>query len=216
MRKVALVVFVALFAAAVFPAGAEAQMRRAGVNTVEITPFVGFSFSNSLSVDVENMTESVKIKDGIGWGVVVDVPLNRTIALEALYTRRSGDFRVNGQADPMLGNGSLEYWHGGARFNLSPNSRGTQAFLLVTLGATVFKSDLPNTDNTTEFSFGGGLGATIPVSDSIGIRLEGRGFGTRTDLTQLGWICGYYTCGLVSSNQYHWNWLLGAGLQFGF
>lgn len=56
----------------------------------------------------------------------------------------------------------------------------------------------------------------IPLSDSIRLRTEFRGFSTRTNPTQLGWICGYYTCDTVVTNQYFWEGELRAGLVFGF
>ena len=34
--------------------------------------------------------------------------------------------------------------------------------------------------------------------------------------TQLSWICGYYTCSTVVTNQYFWEGELRAGIEFGF
>ncbi len=71
-------------------------------------------------------------------------------------------------------------------------------------------------DNQSKFSFGFGVGVKIPVTDSIKLRTEFRGYSTRTDLTSLGWVCGYYTCGTVVTNQYLWEGEARLGVEFGF
>ncbi|NKB89647.1 MAG: outer membrane beta-barrel protein [Acidobacteria bacterium] len=199
----------------------EAEAQRSRRNSVEVTPFVGYRFSNTLTADVNldgvNVSEQVKLKNGVSYGFIVDVPLTDYIGIEALYTRRSADIEVTGLMPAhTVGQGDATYIHGGAKFTLNPYSRGAKWFLAATMGVGQVGTDVPDVDSQSKFSFGFGAGATIPLSDSIGIRTEFRGFSTKTDLTSLGWICGYYTCSLVQGNQYFWEGELRAGIEFGF
>ncbi len=200
----------------------EALAQRSVRNSVEITPFVGYRFSNTLDADVElapgfTVTENVKLKNGISYGFIVDIPMTDYIAIEALWSRRSADVNISGSADEhTVGTGTAQYIHGGARFTLNPYTRGAKWFFAATMGVGVFGADVENVESASKFSFGFGASVSIPLSDSINLRTEFRGFSTKTDLTTLGWICGYYTCGLVEGNQYFWEGELRAGVEFGF
>ena len=202
---------------------AEALAQRGRRNSVELTPFVGFRFSNKLTANVEigpaNVFEEVKLTSGISYGFIIDVPLTDYVAIEGVYSYRKSDIRVTGlQPEHVVGRGSAAYIHGGALFTLNPYSRGAKWFISATVGVGIFGADIPDVDapSSTKFSFGFGAGLKFPLSDRIKLCTEFRGFSTRTDLTQLSWICGYYTCGTVVTNQYFWEGELRAGLEFGF
>lgn len=218
MRKyLPALVLIALVAAIPSEAFAQRSLR----NSVELTPFVGYRFSNTLTVDgnIDEVTVSqdVKFKNGISYGFIVDVPLTDYIALEALYSRRSADIDVTTLGtERTVGSGNATYIHGGAKFLLNPYSRGAKWFIAATMGVGMFDADFEDAESQSKFSFGFGAGVKFPVSDSIAVRTEFRGFSTKTDLTTLGWICGWYTCGLVQGNQYFWEGELRAGLEFGF
>lgn len=214
-----------LLAVIVLSLPSEALAQRSRRNTVEFTPFIGYRFSTSLDADITDpalgfVADQVKLNNGISYGFIVDVPLTDYVALEALYSYRKGDIRVRGgvQGEQIVGRGSAQYIHGGALFTLNPHSRGAKWFLAATLGVGIFGADNPDilSSSQSKFSFGFGAGVKMPLSDSIKFRGEFRGFSTKTDLTTLGWICGWYTCGLVSSNQYFWEGELRAGIEFGF
>lgn len=209
----------------------EALAQRGSRNSVELTPFVGFRFGNSLDVNAPMLLNptaavsgNVKLKDSISYGFVVDVPLNEHIAIEALYTYRKNDISVRSSApEHVVGEGSAKYIHGGLLFTLNPHSRSAMWFLVATLGVGIFGTEqlvaaplTEGVDSQSMFSFGFGAGVKVPLSDSIRLRGEFRGFSTRTDLTTLGWICGYYTCSQVRVNQYFWEGELRVGLEFGF
>ena len=202
----------------------EALAQRGGRNSVELTPFVGFRFSNTLTANVEvipgvGVAEDIKLTNGISYGFIVDVPLTDYVAIEGVYSYRKSDVRVSGfSPEHVVGRGSASYIQGGALFTINPYSRGAKWFISATMGVGIFGADIPdvNVPNSTRFSFGFGAGVKIPLSDSIGLRTEFRGFSTKTDLTSLGWICGYYTCGVVETNQYFWEGELRAGVEFGF
>jgi len=202
----------------------EAIAQRGGRNSVELTPFVGFRFSNTLNANVEvipgiGTSEDIKLTNGISYGFIVDVPLTDYIAIEGVYSYRTSDIRVTGSMpEHVVGRGSASYIHGGALFTVNPYSRGAKWFISATLGVGIFSADIPDVDanSQSKFSFGFGAGVKFPLSDSIKLRTEFRGFSTKTDLTSLGWICGYYTCGTVVTNQYFWEGELRAGLEFGF
>jgi opacity protein-like surface antigen len=151
---------------------------------------------------------------------VLGVPVSDYITIEGQYSYRKGDVRVSGvsMAESIIGQGTASYIHGGAAFTLNPYSRGAIWFLSVNMGVGIFGADVPDrdVDSESKFSFGFGAGVKIPLSDSIKLRTEFRGYSTKTDLTQLGWICGWYTCGTVVSNQYFWEGEARLGVEFGF
>lgn len=217
MRKFLPAIAIALVALTL-PGAVQAQE-----NSVEVTPFVGYRFANSLNVNFEtpigvNINEDITLKNGISYGFVLGVPVSDYITIEGTYSYRSNDIRVKTQNDFVLGDGTAQYIHGGAAFTVNPYSRGARWFLSLSAGVGMFSADNTQfeTDSSTRFSFGFGAGVKVPMSDSIALRAEFRGYSTSTSLTSLGWICGWYTCGLVEGNQYFWEGEARVGLQFGF
>jgi opacity protein-like surface antigen len=202
----------------------EALAQRSSTNKVEFTPFVGYRFSNTLTAEVQvapgvSVFEDVKLTSGVSYGFIIGFPVSDYITIEGQYSYRSSDIQVKGvQPKHVVGTGTASYIHGGAAFTLNPYSRGAKWFLSLNAGVGIFGADVPdmNVDNQSKFSFGFSVGAKIPLSDSIKLRTEFRGYSTRTDLTSLGWICGWYTCGVVQTNQYLWEGEARLGVEFGF
>jgi len=202
----------------------EALAQRGTGNKFEITPFVGYRFTNTLTANVEirpgfTVAEDIKLTSGVSYGFILGLPVSDYITIEGQYSYRKSDIRVEGSMPAaVVGQGTASYIHGGAAFTLNPYSRGAKWFLSVNAGVGIFGADAPDrdVDSVTKFSFGFGVGAKIPLSDSIKLRTEFRGYSTRTDLTQLGWICGWYTCGTVATNQYLWEGEARVGIEFGF
>ncbi len=202
----------------------EALAQRGSTNKVEFTPFVGYRFSNTLTAEVQvgpglSTFEDIKLTSGISYGFVIGFPVSDYITIEGQYSYRKSDIRVEGVMPAhVVGQGTASYIHGGAAFTLNPYSRGAKWFVSLNAGVGIFGADVPDmkVDSQSKFSFGFSVGAKIPLSDSIKLRTEFRGYSTRTDLTQLGWICGWYTCGTVQTNQYLWEGEARLGVEFGF
>lgn len=190
----------------------------------ELTPYGSWKWGNSLNVTVEDdegneVSEDIRLKAAGSFGATLDIYFNPYVAFEALYSYQSSDVeatRVATGEKHIVGTGKIQYLHGGAKFILNPYNRKINGFLLLTAGATIYSDDGPDSNSQTRFSIGAGGGAKFWVSDSVALRLEARGFSTSTDLSQLGWICGYYTCGLTSFSQTYWQGEIKAGVTFGF
>jgi hypothetical protein len=157
----------------------------------------------------------------VSYGLTVDVSVTDNVQLEFLYSRQKSLLEASGVGIPSptkvpLDELNVDYWHGGVVYNWNDPGSAIRPFFLGTLGATVFDPVVEGLDSDTKFSLGFGGGVKFFASDRIGARVEFRGFSTNTDLSQTGWVCGYYNCFLVSGTQSIWQGEFRGGLIIAF
>ena len=83
------------------------------------------------------------------------------------------------------------------------------------MGASHFSPDQDDLSSATRFSFGLGGGVKILPGDRIGIRLQGKIYGTYAS-GNAGMICGGGGCSFGFSGNVMWQAEVSAGLILGF
>ena len=163
MKKLKLLILIALFPTLLFSQG------------VEIVPFAGYMFGGN----IKYVQGKLDVKDGMDYGVSILVPVQALVDVEINYTRMDSRATFRSYSgyplypDQDINNLATNYFQiGGISKFYSSNSK-VSPFGSFSLGATWFSSpDL--TDNVWRFSATLGLGVKIMFSERVGVMLRGR------------------------------------------
>jgi len=139
-------------------------------NAIEIQPYVGFQFGNTLHA----YEGQVKTQDGLDWGGTVNIELRPGVYLELMYSRMETSMQLDryyGISNPPF-DATIQYFHIGGLVEQSIGQVTT--FGVFTLGAVDYNPDLASYSNETQFSIAFGGGVKYFFSDNIGIRLQAR------------------------------------------
>lgn len=177
-------------------------------NAIEIQPYVGFQFGNTLHANEGQL----KTRDGLDWGGTLNFEVRPGVYLELMYSNMKTSMRLDqyfGPTRPSF-DATIQYFHIGG---LAEKSIGqVTPFGLFTLGAVDYNPDLPNYSNETQFSIAFGGGIKYFVTDNIGIRLQARGL-MPLHFAGFGLFCGSGGCsGGAYTSSYTFAGDLTAGL----
>ncbi|NOR14471.1 MAG: outer membrane beta-barrel protein [Candidatus Aminicenantes bacterium] len=169
MTRKAIFIFVLVMALGVLPTSAQ---QNNVWNKFEVTPFVGFHFGGKIRTREGDIT----LKDGAGYGVIVDISVRPGAQVEFLYSHQPTELRLNSfvtGGKEVLFDAAMDYWQIGG---LMEFYRGGMAkpFGVMTLGLTHLNSKEVGASSETRFSFGFGGGVKAQPSKHIGFRAEGR------------------------------------------
>jgi hypothetical protein len=141
----------------------------------EATPYYGFVFAGKLNfVDGE-----MNIKDNPNYGIMLDFELDRRhgLNLELSYDRlnTNATYKKNGQyeSEEDLFDMFIEYYQLGALYD-KPLSKNASAFGFFTGGVARFSPQTDEYGDDYRFAITGGGGVKYFITESIGIRLQGR------------------------------------------
>jgi len=131
----------------------------------EITPLLGYRFSESM-LD-ENTGENIDLEDTSSVGLILSLKKDHSTNYDFLFSRQDTNLRSSSTAangkdlriDYFQLGGTVDYSSG----NLHPFATGG-------IGITRVKAS----SSETNFSLNLGGGFRIPVSENVGLRLEGR------------------------------------------
>jgi opacity protein-like surface antigen len=155
-------------------ASAQAEPPEPHVNNTEVTPFVGFMAGGRFEDPVDSSDRDVK--EDTNFGVILDLNADGPERqYELLYSQEST--QVEG-AVPL--NLDVQYLQIGGIVNFMDNPR-VVPFFGITVGAARFSPDANGMDSETKIAFSIGGGLKIPITDHVGIRLDGRAFITLLD-----------------------------------
>jgi hypothetical protein len=144
----------------------------------EITPFAGYRVGGSFD-DADGQGE-LELAESNAWGLIVNGKVESNTEWEVLYARQSTDVDAS---DILLPQSEfdidVEYLHFGGTY-LFEGER-VRPFVALTIGATRFDPDLAGADARTYFSMSLGAGWKFRLAERVGLRLEGRGYGTLID-----------------------------------
>ena len=138
---------------------------------VEIAPFYGYQFGDSFVVS----RGEVKYDASANWGFTVGVEIEDELKFELMYSRADTklEFRELGSiGQEILFDMSVQYFHGGILYEVDASDR-VRGFFTGSAGVTFFDPE-PDLSGEWKFSFAGGVGVKLFMSDHIGIRLQGR------------------------------------------
>jgi opacity protein-like surface antigen len=180
--------------------------------TIEVTPFVGYSFGGSLQDSVTGT--KLDIKDSESYGGILAYRTSRETTIELLYSHQSTELRAKGPVSTTsLTDLDMDYIHFGGSYVWYPK-RKLRPFIQASLGATLLNPQRADLDSETRFSFGIGGGAKYFFTKNIGLRLDGRALGTLIDNDSAIFCSG--GCTIRVSGSTLWQFEGTLGLIFAF
>ena len=174
----------------------------------EITPFLGYQFGGDVETFYQGAHHDVNINSSENWGVVLSLGLSPMTQIELLYSTQ--DTEADAQRfEDSLGL-KIDYWQVSMLWNFDPDAQ-IQPYVVFGIGGTWLRPD--GFSNTSRFSGNIGGGAKIFFSDSIGLRLEGRFYGTYINSTTS--YCDPFWCYGYNNSLYQFDVSAGLIIRFG-
>lgn len=211
MRRPAELILALLAAAgASAPACAEVAAYR-----VSVTPFIGYrvggQFSNSDTGD------EVDLGNAGSFGLIINAPADYTTEWELFYSRQSAGIDTSTvPIDPDL-NIDISYFQAGGTYVFE--GAPIRPFISAGIGASQFSPDQSQYNSETYFAFSIGAGAHIFPESRVGLRLEGRLFGSVID-SNSNIFCrsneSGASCAIVADGDILWQWEVFAGVTARF
>jgi len=183
----------------------------AAVAEVELTPTVGIRFGGSVETDRNDDT----IDPSASFGLTLDLPLAPEKWISVLWSHQRGEFTASGllqNEDPF--ELDIDYIHAGGVYRPNPGKK-SQPFVMVTAGATWVRPQPAGFSDELGLSAMVGGGAKLAFSPRIGLRLEGRGYLTFTNVTING-TCGGVGCTVRFSSGGIFQFEMLGGVTFSF
>ncbi|MBL8200240.1 MAG: outer membrane beta-barrel protein [Chromatiales bacterium] len=187
---------------------------------VEITPFAGYRLGGQFESSEEGNTTGadIDIDDASSYGLIVNWPSVDNTEWEIYLGRQSTSLGTDGLFDPAVtppAKLDITYLQAGGTYWFEGERAGP--YIVATLGASRFEPDDSSFDAETFFAFGIGGGYKIAPTSRVGLRLEGRVFGSVVDSDEAvfcragGAASG---CLIAVSGSVVWQWEVLAGLVF--
>jgi len=202
-----LVCFFLLFLATLFTS-LDAQ-----AGNFEVTPIIGYAFGGGLEDSTSG--DTLDLADGENYGVVLGLRDKSKAGAfyEFLYSRQSTYLKGDGMSfsgDPHF-DIEIDYFHLGGSYG----SEGETFNPYVSAGVGVTHMSPEWGDSETRFSFSLGGGIKIPLAEHIGLRVEGRGFGTVFDGNS-SIFCVNNRCAVRVKGDVIWQFTGFTGVVFSF
>ena len=174
----------------------------------EITPFLGYQFGGDVTTFYQGEYHDVNINSSENYGVVLSLGLSPVTQIELLYSTQDTKADAS-RFEDSLGL-EIDYWQVSMLWNFDPDSQ-IQPYVVFGIGGTYLRPDGFSSD--LKFSGNLGGGAKIFFSDNIGVRLEGRFFGTYINSTTS--YCDPFWCYGYKNSLYQFDVSAGLIIRFG-
>ena len=174
----------------------------------EITPFIGYQFGGEVETFYQGEYHDVNINSSENWGVVLSLGLSPMTQIELLYSTQ--DTKADAQRfEDSLGL-KIDYWQVSMLWNFDPDAQ-IQPYVVFGIGGTWLRPD--GFSSLSRFSGNLGGGAKIFFNDNIGLRLEGRFYGTYINSTTS--YCDPFWCYGYNNSLYQFDVSAGLIIRFG-
>jgi opacity protein-like surface antigen len=181
----------------------------------EITPFAGYTWGGEFA----NTDGSGKltVKENSSYGVMLDFKQTDESQIELYFSRQATQLEsktsgVYTGTSPLF-DLNIDYYHIGGTALMGEGK--VKPFLVGTIGATRMAPTGSGLDAVTKFSLSLGGGAKIYFTDRIGLRLEGRWFGTFFDGSGQA-FCSSGQCLIKVQGDVFSQFVANAGIIFAF
>jgi opacity protein-like surface antigen len=174
----------------------------------EITPFIGYQFGGDVSTFYQGQYQDVSIDSSENFGVVLSLGLSEMVQLELLYNTQDTTAEAE-RFDDSLGL-NIDYWQLSMLWGFSPDAQ-INPYVVFGIGGTWLRPD--GFSSTSKFSGNIGGGVKIFFSDNIGVRLEGRFYGTYINSTTT--YCDPFWCYGYNNSLYQFDVSAGLIIRFG-
>jgi hypothetical protein len=161
----------------------------AGDRPIEITPFLGYQFGGQ----IQTTQGDVQLNDALNWGGTVGVNLRPGTWAELTYNNQSTQLQLDtgafgGGVEDVL-DVTVHYIHIGGRYDAAHEGR-VVGFGAGGLGITIFDPQSEGFDSETRFSVDLAGGVLAPVSHTVAIRAQIRGWFNVMDTGSTVWCSG--------------------------
>ena len=184
MRKIALVVLLLVVPSSLFAQyrDRDRYRRRYPDNRFELTPSVGYRWGGTIFSDTTSLFgQDVEAASNGTYGLDFGIPLGvSNMKLELMVNRQDTNLTTGGglfAPNDRIADFHVTYYHAGLMIPFS-ESRNTTPFIVVSAGVGSLDPDIRGVSPSNRFSASAGIGVKVPVSDSFGVRVEGRGYFT--------------------------------------
>jgi opacity protein-like surface antigen len=205
-------------------APASAQVR------VEISPFVGWVFSDGVSGDATlspadgQIYDRIDPKDAFNFGFSVGVLATDNAEVGFIYARQNSQLVIAGTSEREIGDLAVTTYHGYFGYNWGDPDAPVRPFFFGGLGATHFGEvtgtivgETRTIGSETQFSTTWGAGVKIFPAPNFGLRIGAHWTPTYIKTDAGGWWCDpWYGCYLVGNSQYSHQWQLNGGVTIRF
>ncbi len=184
----------------------------AGAAGFQVTPLVGYTFGGEFE---DQLTDTkLRLAESANFGLILGYKLDEATTYEVYFSRQRSQLKSNSGvfgSDPIF-EVDINYLHFGGTYsyfaeNFTPYVSGG-------LGVTHMQPE--RGDNETKFSFSVGGGVKLPVTESLALRLEGRGMGTLFDGSGALFCTSGSGCALAVSGNLMWQFTAFTGLEISF
>jgi opacity protein-like surface antigen len=179
----------------------------------EITPFAGYTWGGQFSDSVTGTT--LEVDETANYGVMVDINQDEQSQIELYFSRQATQLKADQglfTGDPLF-DLDIEYYHLGGTYGTG--SEKVRPFLVGTFGVTHMVPQGPGLDALTKFSLSLGGGVKLFATDRVGLRLEGRWFGTLFNGSGSA-FCTSGTCAINVQGDLFSQFVANAGLIIAF
>ena len=184
-----------------------------GAQKVEITPQIGYRFGGGLTDGYTGQYLDFNGSESYGLAFNYTLGLMGDTQLEFSWNRQETDMK---RSLPNEGTFDLtiDYWQAGG-LKQWQEDESVRPFVVGTVGLTHISPDESDLSSDTRFSFGLGGGVKLLPGRHVGIRLQGKFYGTYVSGGAAG-ICGPVGCTFGFSGNFLWQVELTAGLILAF
>ena len=174
----------------------------------EITPFLGYQFGGDVETFYQGTYHDVNINSSENYGVVLSLGLSPVSQIELLYSTQDTKADAS-RFEDSLGL-RIDYWQVSMLWGFDPDSQ-INPYVVFGIGGTYLQPD----GFSSELKFSGNLGGGVKImfSDSIGVRLEGRFYGTYINSTTS--YCDPFWCYGYKNSLYQFDVSAGLIIRFG-
>ncbi len=181
----------------------------------EVTPLLGYTLGGSF--DNSENGDSIDVDESANYGLILSFkdpskPGHQAF-YEILYSRQSSYLKIKESpfsSDPQF-DLDINYLHFGGRYGTAGGK--FNPYVAAGIGVAHFSPE--EGDSETKFSFSLGVGATVPITDNLGLRMEGRGFGTLFN-SDSSLFCTNNRCLVTIDGSVFWQFSGFAGVVFSF
>jgi len=142
----------------------------------EVTPFAAYTMGGEFHDAVTG--KALSFNDTSSYGIMLDFKQAEDSWIELYYSLQKTSLKAD--QGPFFGNPlfdvNIEYFHIGGTYGQSTGK--VRPFVVGTIGATYMDPKGAGLNPETKFSLSLGGGVKFYLSDHVGIRLDGRWFGT--------------------------------------
>ena len=207
MRKICYIIILLFILTAVY------QPAETHAGNFEITPTIGYTFGGTLKDEFTGT--KIEADDSVSYGFILSYNVSPETQVEFYYSHQPTELKVSSGAiftgNPLF-DLDIDYFHLGGLYGRDMGN--FMPFIAAGLGVTHLDPERGDSENKFSVSLGGGL--KLMLAERIGLRLEGRGFGTYIDSGSSTVFCTFGSCAIVSDGDFIWQFSTLAGLILTF